>query len=334
MAYYPPANAAGRFHRIEVKVRRPGLTVRARQGYTAPRAADRSREAAAALPSGGSIPAALRDAIESPLPVSGLPLSVFAAPFKGAAPGGSVLVGIELGGRDLRLEPDDTVTVAYAAVDAAGKVRDGAVDTVAMKLTPEVRRRVGESGLRLLKRLALAPGRYQLRVAAHDQGDRSTGSVVYDLTVPEFGKLPLSISGIALTAASALDRPTVRPDEALRGVLPAPPVAARAFPERDTIALFAEVYDNEGSRPHKVDVAATVTSGEGNVMVTAEETRDASELQGRRGGYGFAARLSLQDLPPGEYVLTVSARSRLGDMPGAERQVPFTIVPAGGATPQ
>jgi VWFA-related protein len=33
MAYYPPSDKAGKFHKIEVRVRRPDLRVRARQGY-------------------------------------------------------------------------------------------------------------------------------------------------------------------------------------------------------------------------------------------------------------------------------------------------------------
>ena len=39
LAYYPPTDKKdGKFHRIEVKVTRPGLTVRARRGYMAPKA--------------------------------------------------------------------------------------------------------------------------------------------------------------------------------------------------------------------------------------------------------------------------------------------------------
>ena len=58
----------------------------------------------------------------------------------------------------------------------------------------------------------------------------------------------------------------------------------------------------------------------------------ATPLLGPRGGYGHAARLALKDLLPGSYVLTVSARSRLGDMPAAERQVQFSVT-AQGAVP-
>ena len=82
-------------------------------------------------------------------------------------------------------------------------------------------------------------------------------------------------------------------------MLPGPPVAARSFPQNDEIALFAEVYDNQASKPHKVDITTTVTSDEGRVVVKTDEVRDSSELQGRRGGYGFATRIPLKELAPG-----------------------------------
>jgi hypothetical protein len=197
-----------------------------------------------------------------------------------------------------------------------------------MTLKPDTKSRVAASGIRLLKRLDVPPGRYQVRFAAHDPGGGNAGSVVADLEVPDFVKLPFSMSGVALTSATAATEPTVRPDESLSQVMPGPPVAARTFPQSDEVALFVEVYDNDArdaGKPHKVDITTTVTSDEGKVVIKAEEARDSSELQGRRGGYGYAARLALKDLPPGPYVLRVSARSRLGDMPTAERQVPFTV---------
>src|SRR5205814_6989658 len=141
-------------------------------------------------------------------------------------------------------------------------------------------------------------------------------------------ELPFSRGGVVMTSATAVTEPTVRPDEALQQAMPGPPVAARSFPQNDEIALFVEVYDSDAGKPHKVDITTTVTSDEGKVMIKAEEARDSSELQGRRGGYGYAARLALKDLPPGPYVLTVSARSRLGDTPPAERQVPFSVTAA------
>jgi hypothetical protein len=100
------------------------------------------------------------------------------------------------------------------------------------------------------------------------------------------------------------------------------------FPVNDEIALFAEVYDNAASTPHKVDITATVTSDEGKVMFKTDEARDSSDIQGKSGGYGYTTRVPLMGLPPGIYVLKVEARSRLGAAPTADRQVQFRIAEA------
>jgi hypothetical protein len=330
MAYYPPGDKAGKYHKIEVRVRRPELRVRARQGYVALRPSRDDKSNARSKPDAPAnlLTPDLRDALDSPLPVNGLGMRVFATPFKGTPPNASVLLGVELRGRDLRLNPSDKVAVTYAVVDAGGKIRAGSTDSVSLALKSEMKSRVAASGLRLLKRVDVPPGRYQVRFAARDGGGGNVGSVIYDLDVPDFAKLPFSMSGVALTSAAALTEPTIRPDESLQQVMPGPPVAARTFPQTDVLALFAEVYDNDFAKPHKVDLTASVTTDDGRVVIKAEEARDSSELQGRRGGYGFAARLALKGLAPGSYVLTVSARSRLGDAPSVERQVQFTVTAA------
>jgi len=110
-------------------------------------------------------------------------------------------------------------------------------------------------------------------------------------------------------------------------VLPAPPAATRSFPQNDEVAVFAEVYDNSGNTPHKVDITTTVTTDEGKVMFKTEEQRDSADLGGKSGGYGYSTKIPMKDLAPGLYVLNVAAKSRLGNGPAAERQVRFSVTP-------
>lgn len=327
LAYYPTAaDKAGRFHSIQVRVNRPDLTVRARRGYVTPRAGSAApTNARSAAGAKTTMTPEVREALDSPLPISGLTLNMAAAPFKGAAPNASVVLTFELRGRDLRMNPSDKVSLSYVAIDAQGKIRGGNTETVTMNLSPETKQRVEQTALRLLSRVDLPPGRYQVRAAAHDSGGGNIGSVLYDLDIPDFNKAPLSMSGVVLTSARGALTPTARPDEPLRQVLPGPPVATRAFAPGDDLALFAEIYDNEASKLHKVDITTRVTTDEGKVITQTDEVRDSTDIQGPRGGYGYATRIPLTDLPSGLYVLTVSARSRLGDTPPAERHIQFTI---------
>ena len=320
LAYYPPDARPGRVHKIDVRVTRPGLVVRARKAHVTP------KETKAAPTNAKDVRSPeIRDALDSPLPLSGLTMQVFAAPFKGAAPNASVLFGVEMRGRDLRLANSDRLQLSYYAIDAQGKVRGGSTDAMTMSLKPETKARIEQQGVRMLNRLDLPPGRYQLRFAAHDSGGGAVGSVLYDLEVPDFAKSPISMSGIALTSQAGSLRPTVRPDEQLRGVLPAPPIALRTFPQDDEVALFAEIYDNSASTPHKVDITSTVTTDEGKVLFKTEEERDSSDLGGKTGGYGYTTRIPMKDLAPGPYVLAVSARSRVSPNPTVQRQVRFYV---------
>jgi VWFA-related protein len=321
LAYYPPTNKRdGKFHRIEVKVNRPGLRVRARRGYALPKG-NPPKPAAA-----GGMTAELREAVNSPIPVSGLTMRVFAAPFKGAAPNASVLVGIELLGRDLTLETNNKVEISYVAIDSKQKTWGLRTDSLTMNLRPETKTRVEQTGFRVLNRMELPAGRYQVRVAARDAAKTNIGSIIYDLEVPDFYKDPFGISGLTLTSMSGAAMVTAKVDDQLKTVLPAPPIGQRAFPQNDEIALFAEVYDNAGKTPHKVDIVTTVTTDTGTVLFKNEEARDSSELQGAKGGYGYTTRVPLSDIPPGTYVLKVEGRSRLGDNQVAGREVQFTVV--------
>ena len=324
LAYYPPSEKRdGKFHKIDVRVNRPGLVARSRRGYVSPNGkapAPRPLD-----PKGPSTP--LRDALASPLPVSGLTMHVSLAPFKGTAPNASVLFTAEIRGKDLSLVPNDALEFSYVAVDVKGKTRAGSNDTITMTtLRPETRTRVEESGLRVFNRLELPPGRYQMRIASRDGAGGAVGSVAYDLEVPDFYKLPFSMSGLVMTSLSTNAMVVVKADAQLMDVLPAPPVAERSFPQTDEIALFAEVYDNAGNSPHTVDIGTTVTSDDGKVVFKMDEERSSTEIGGPRGGYGYKARVPLRDLAPGSYVITVEARSRLGRDTMASRQVQIKVI--------
>ena len=321
LAYYPPnPKRDGKFHNISVRVTRPGLTVKSRRGYANP-----TGKVPALVKS--ELSAELHDALNSPLPTSGLAMKVFAAPFKGVAPNASVLLGVELRGRDLSTAANSGVELAVFAVDVKGKMKASSRDSLSLNLKPETRTRVEQTGIRLLSRMNIPPGRYQLRVAAHDLAGGALGSVLYDLEVPDFEKALLAMSGLVLTSASSGLEPTAKPDADLRQVLPGPPAAARSFAQNDQIAFFADVYDNDLSAVHTLDITTTLTSDEGRVVFKNAEERSTADLAGKRGGFGYGTTMSLKDYAPGLYVLKVEARSRLGSNATASRDVQIAITP-------
>jgi VWFA-related protein len=329
LGYYPPSNKRdGRFHKIEVKLKRPGLRVTARKGYAAPKG---KGEVTAVDPSAGTS-TALRDLLNSPLQAAGLTLSVAAAPFD--APKDNVAVTIEIVGRNLKFTPDkglftNTVEVSMLPLEARGKAQQGRRSEVKLNLKPQTAQVMAATAVRLAPRLTLPPGRYQLRVAAKETGGL-TGSVFYDLTVPDFTKQKFDMSGVVLTAATAQVTPTAEPDPILKPTLPGPPTTRREFYPIDVLALYAEVYDKlQTDTPHTVDVTTRLVNETGKEVTRTADARKSSEFQPGKGGggfFGYSAQVPLADVPPGRYMLQVEAKARLKDAPVVRREMLITIV--------
>jgi VWFA-related protein len=319
------ARRDGRFRRVEVRVNRPGLEVRARKGYTAPRGRPANPK-----PINEDASAEVRAALDSPVPISGLGISAFAAPIRGSNNKVAIAMALELDPARLRFtEKDgqfiDDVEVVVVAVDEKGEVRDGARDLVKLQLRPQTHALVSKAGVRIMRRLEVPPGRYQLRIGLRETGGGAVGSVLYDVDAPDFSKAPLSMSGLLITSASATRVPTANPDPEFKDVMPGPPVATRTFPRGDVIGLFAEVYDNMLRTPHRVAIRSTVIADNGTVVIEREAERKSEELKGPSGGFGHTATIETKELAPGRYVLRVEARVLLSDGPTASRDVEFRI---------
>lgn len=326
LGYYPTNDKRdGKFRRIEVRVTRPGVRVRARKGYVAPRGKPATKPAD---PAKGSPD--VREALNSPLQTSGFSMRATAAAFKGTAPNTTVAVIVEADGHSFKFAEkdsrfEDLLEISIMAIDHEGKIRGGDHNTLTLGLKPETYSRLGETGFRVVSKLDVPPGRYQFRVAAKESGGSALGSVFYDLEVPDFAKAPFSMSNIALTSLDRNRVPTARA-ELVKDFLPAVPSTARDFRVGDELVLFAEIYDNEGGKPHQVDITASILTDEGREVFKNQEQRASSELGGARGGFGYATRVPLKDLVPGLYVLKVDAASRLGgDGRQASREIQFRI---------
>ena len=331
LGYYPTNERRdGRFRNVDVKVLKPGLRVRARRGYAAPtpgKKADPAKETPARTSP------ELRDALDSPVAISGLTISAFAAPFKGAGNNDAVALAVEVDGSGMKFTQTPAGTfandleVTLFAADVNGKVKDGVRDVFNLALRPQTHEIVRTGGFRIVRRLQVPPGKYQVRVGARESGGR-VGTVILDFEAPDFTKSPLSMSGIAIASAYASRLPTANPDPSVnefKDVLPSPPTALREFPRNDVLSVFAEVYDNAVKTPHRVEITCEVLADDGKVVLTQADQRKSEELQGSSGGYGYTTKLPLSPLAPGRYVLRITAKSFLGNTPPVTREVEFRV---------
>ncbi len=330
---YHPGNDKrdGRFRNVQVSVARPGLTVRARKGYVAPVP---SRKADTPSDRPGTTSPDLREAVESPIAISGLTVSVSPVVMKGTGGKDAIVMSIEVDGRALTFATtpegtfSDDIEMTSFATDVNGKVKDGSHDELKLNLRPQTHAIVSKDAFRLIRRLQVPPGRYQLRVGVREAGGGRVGTVVYDLDAPDFSKPPLAMSGIAIASGSVSGMPTTTPDPSVtefKDVLPAPPTPSREFPGNDTLAIFTEIYDNVGKTPHRVDITATILADDGHEVKKTSDERKSDELHGPGGGYGYSTRIPLTGLTPGRYVLRVAARHTLGTGDPVSRDVEFTV---------
>jgi hypothetical protein len=331
LGYYPANDRRdGRFRRLEVRVTRPGLQVRARRGYVAPRG--RAPQPPAVVSAdGGRLGPAATAALSSPIPTGSIPLTLFAAPYKGTAPNASVALALEMRVNDFRFTErngvfSDRVEVVFTAVDSKGTIRPGDRHVLSLDLRPETLAATRDRGLRVVSEIMLPPGRYQLRAAAAEEGAGSSANVLYDLEVPDFYAPGLSMSGLALSSALASAGPTVKPKDPLATGLTGPPATLREFDRRDTVAFFAEFYENiRNAPPHMVDVSATMRDETGRVVFEHRESRSSADLQGAAGGYGYGLQIPLRDIDPGSYLLRVEGHSRTEAAPTTGREVLLRI---------
>jgi len=320
LTYSPPdaRRTDGRYHHIRVRVKRPGVTARAREGYLSPRA---RLEPGPPLVTTDGLSPQLKEVMQSPLPVSGLPVRVSAVPFRGEGGRASVLLTGEVppgafAGGEVPLE------VSYAAIDAAPAVRGSQTLRTTLAAGSALLAQAGRTGVGFARRLELQPGRYQLRVGARDARRNVSGSVLYDLDVPDFTPDTLAMSGIAL-GVTASPQPAMTRDDAIELALGVPPVTRRRLSAADGDAVVhVEIYDREPA-PHDLVITSSVRGAAGAPVFDDVETRRPQDAEA--GIHRYTVQVPLARVPAGDYVLTVDASSRTSGR-SVQRRVPLTII--------
>jgi len=313
LGYYPTGGAgSGTYRRIDVKVRRPGVNVRARAGYLA------ARNTTESAPTG--VPAALRDALTGPVPLSALQMATHAAAFKGQSDKASVLVTTEYAAAAFETpaapsSSGDRLQASVIAVDPEGRVAASDHTSIGLDVKPQTRQAMKVLGFRTHSRLELPPGRYQLRVAGV-LANGLVGSVHQDIEVHDFTASEAMMSDLVLTSIVAGLVPTAQIDERLRQVLPAPPSTMRDFRQDEAIALFAEAYQSGALPSRDVAFSTTIRAAGGDIVFTRSDTRTVDQLKQSNGGYSL--QVPLRQFAPGDYSLRLEAA-------GVAREAAFRV---------
>jgi hypothetical protein len=313
LGFYPADSKGDGYRPIDVAV--PGHSewrVRFRKGYRAegPPKPPKNSNPRAAMMTGA-------------LPVTALPMRLHAVPLpplRGRTPRVALAMEIEAPLSAMQ-EPDgrlrDVIAYEVVAVDQnRGKVRSLGGEEARVTLSPaDARRALPDiATYQIAQTIELDPGRYQLRVAAESRKLARGGSVYLQVTVPDFGREPLTLSGLAIgyadgarVAATSVEPPRARAPVRGRGrapvpsppALPFPPTLDREFSTEDVLRVYAEAARKDQGVPIAGELEIINTNG--------STTRSLPFMPDARGR--MAMEVPLSGLPAGAYVLRARVRS-------------------------
>jgi hypothetical protein len=211
------------------------------------------------------------------------------------------------------------------AISADGRTRPDGRYRYAVALKPDTYERASRNGLRLVSAIDVAPGRYQLRVAA-GASTGPAGGVVLDLEIPDFSGSRLGMSGLSVASKLAPEAVTQQTRNPLQGRAAMVPTTAREFDKGDVLMLFAEVYaDGRRNPAYAIDLKATIVGAAGRVVSTIQEQRTSLDGRSTGGRLPFTPVLPINDAAAGDYVVRVEARENLPGGTTVIRSIPIRV---------
>ncbi len=299
----------GKYRKIQVKVNRRNVDVRTRSGYFALGSQEGRRSLY-------SPQARAEQAIANLAAGPDLRLSLNAVPIaRGRSDNPTLAVTVRIDAPASRQSVVESVQLALSLFDVDGRPGKSAEQSVS---APLVQGAGNQAAYQVLWAVDVEPGQYQVRVSAQVPGRDATGSVVASVTVPDFEKEDVSLSGIVLGGGPVV--PSV-PEGTLSGLVPIVPTTERVFSSTDAVTAFCRIFQRD-RRGKPIVVTTRVATRGGTSVFEASETVSPD---------GFAASesadhqfpLPLGELKPGAYVLSVVAV--LDKDTSVTRTIPFTV---------
>ena len=284
----------GKFRRLDVKVNRPGLTVRTRSGFYAPdesgvRDKNESVPGSAELGLTGMASAtrlALRAQVVAVSPSATNPKEVDVA----------IVLGVRTPG--VRLEAEDTLTLVRTLYDSAGKAGPPTQEKLQIAIPA-----AGNEDLRyeVFQRMTLAPGRWELRMNATSVRLDTSGTVYAEFEVPDFARRGLALTNPLIGTKVAEGR-----TDPLATLLPVVPTTARDFAPGDPVTAYLRVLQGGTSEPGAVKMAVQVVNISDEKVFESSSTIEAAAFAATRSA-PFEVPLPLNKLERGQYLLSIAA---------------------------
>ena len=320
LGYYIGANIKhdGKWHDIKVKVKDPGVHVRFRNGYYAPKDfqhfANEDRETQ------------LQDAMRSELPIVDLPLAVETSMFREGTNQVYVPIDAKLASSALdwakkhdRREAAFDFSVEVRAMPSGQEAAE-LRDTVRVRLDNQRYEQVSQTNLVYEGGVLLPPGNYLMKFIARENESGKIGTFEQPLILPALDPAKLSLSSVLLSSQLV---PVEKSSEVqtkgqgLRARLAASPLemngekivpsVTRFFTQQQTLYVFFQAY-----YPENIDKGVKLDSGalrgaliffRNGIQVNATPLLAPTDLDAKNHTAGFRISLPLSKLDAGRYTV-------------------------------
>jgi VWFA-related protein len=333
LAWKPDAEAQkqGRFRNLEVKlINRSDLTVRVRKGFfdidpTPPTTAKSPTKTEKPI----SVPARLRESLAAMYPERGLPILMSADYYDVAEKGPMLSTAIQMPGEFLVFgeQPDGKI---QAIVDVTGVFYDDKgvpkgnflerIVTTAPNLETAKSYR---NDITFTYPTKLAPGLYQVRVAARDDKSGKIGTAYAWIEIPDLATKKLTVSSLLLGERTETMMTNVSKPGTLGPVVLS---ASHRFRRESTMRFLLFAYNTVlSSTDQKPDAAVQVQviRDDQPVITTAlRKINTEGVLDPRR--LPYAAEIPLSEVLPGRYLLKVTVIDRLSKQ-STSRETHFEV---------
>ena len=310
------------YHKIEVRVKRPGLRVRSRKEFLG--VADTDTAAAPETPAQQLVNAAI-----SPFTSTDIAMRATTLPGFDMTQGLFVRALLHIDTSSLTFTKGDDGKSA-AAADVLGMVFDRDGTEVAhlstgfeVTLTQQAVQDALHDGLAYTLRIPIKrAGPYQVRFAVRDRASGKFGTAGDFLDLPDVPNGNFAISGIVLRSQDDL----VTPADADRMVI-SPSQAIRVYKPGSQLKYACEIYNAKAP----VQLALSVWRGAQRVLASPADTlTPPPPTAGTPGVFAAGGAFKLGDaLPPGRYVLQLAAQSgdpaKKGSIARAVQQMDFEV---------
>ena len=298
--------------RIKVSIKgRPDLRVRLRRNYYAPPRADEKKAAETAKANEALTPeAGLLKALGSVYPGRALPITLSVGYLNTAEQGLVLKASMQLERGALGVAGEEAkkseVDVLGAAIDDRGVV---VTFKQVLTVTPDLSAENLQQPVVWHQQLSLPPGLYQVRVAVRERATGRAGNAMQWIEVPDAAAGRFALSSLFLG-----ERKAARADEKVTTANGPSPVMVdvdRRLPRSSVLRFQTYVYNatSGGDAAPDVEIQARVLSG-GRPAMSAAPARVPTDTTKDPRRLPYWAELALDRLPPGKYVLEVTAVDR------------------------